>query len=98
METTSILSRILSLIFPPYCLHCHEEQIPLRQPLCTTCVSHLEVAPQSRPILVTFERFSPALSLLRELKTGGSAYLAPILAAYMTVHYAQSAHPLPDLV
>jgi ComF family protein len=53
---------------------------------------------QADKLLITFERLSPAKSLITSFKKGNSMGSAKILAAYMAIQYVQSSFSLPDLV
>lgn len=85
------------LFFPPECLHCRMGHEKLGSPLCPLCASHLEARP-AEDLLITFDRLSPARSLMHRFKKGSSPEIARLLAAYMAIQYTQSPCPLPDLI
>ncbi len=94
----TILYAALKLLFPPQCYHCRASHEKLIAPLCQSCFSHLEPRPPEGEILITFEMFSPAQSLITALKKGFSSQLSSTLAAYMAMQYANSKLPIPDLI
>jgi len=90
-------SNCLCSLFPPQCLHCLETHTALGSPLCKLCVSLMEVR-EAESILISFSRFSPAASLMRQFKKRGDLPTGKLLAAYMAFHYARSSFSLPDLI